>query len=106
VERELPAHQGRSPDQHPGHFAPIADESAESWRHSVDGGHERADRLQAELFEARKLESSVASPADSHDFNNILTAIIGFADLSLDEPPETDLTSSDGIRTPPSEPPG
>ena len=51
------------------------------------------DRLQAELFEARKLESvGRLAGGIAHDFNNILTAIIGFADLSLDEPPGTDLT--------------
>jgi nitrogen-specific signal transduction histidine kinase/CheY-like chemotaxis protein len=51
------------------------------------------DRLQAELFEARKLESvGRLAGGIAHDFNNILTAILGFADLSLDEGPGTDLT--------------
>jgi PAS domain S-box-containing protein len=95
VERELPSHtkDGR-PINIRAHFAPIADESGRILGAiSLMEDTSELDRLQAELFEARKLESvGRLAGGIAHDFNNILTAIIGFADLSLDEPPETDLT--------------
>jgi PAS domain S-box-containing protein len=95
VEQELPSHtkDGR-PINIRAHFAPIADESGRILGAiSLMEDTSELDRLQAELFEARKLESvGRLAGGIAHDFNNILTAIIGFADLSLDEPPETDLT--------------
>ena len=45
--------------------------------------------LEAQLFEARKMESiGRLSGGIAHDFNNILTAVIGFADLALSKPGE------------------
>ena len=95
VEQDLP---GRTKDGRPvnvrAHFAPIADESGRILGAiSLMEDTSELDRLQAELFEARKLESvGRLAGGIAHDFNNILTAIIGFADLSLDEEPGTDLT--------------
>jgi PAS domain S-box-containing protein len=95
VEQELPSH---TKDGHPlnvrAHFAPIADEAGRILGAiSLMEDTSEIDRLQAELFEARKLESvGRLAGGIAHDFNNMLTAIIGFADLSLDEPPTTDLT--------------
>ena len=95
VEQELPSHtkDGR-PINVRAHFAPIADESGRILGAiSLMEDTSELDRLQAELFEARKLESvGRLAGGIAHDFNNILTAIIGFADLSLDEPPGADLT--------------
>jgi PAS domain S-box-containing protein len=95
IEQELPSHtkDGR-PINIRAHFAPIADETGRILGAiSLMEDTSELDRLQAELFEARKLESvGRLAGGIAHDFNNILTAIIGFADLSLDEPPETDLT--------------
>ena len=95
VEQELPSHtkEGR-PINIRAHFAPIADEAGRILGAiSLMEDTSELDRLQAELFEARKLESvGRLAGGIAHDFNNILTAIIGFADLSLDEPPGTDLT--------------
>jgi signal transduction histidine kinase/ActR/RegA family two-component response regulator len=95
VEQELPSHtkDGR-PINVRAHFAPIADEAGRILGAiSLMEDTSEIDRLQAELFEARKLESvGRLAGGIAHDFNNILTAIIGFADLSLDEPPSTDLT--------------
>jgi PAS domain S-box-containing protein len=95
VEQELPSHtkDGR-PINVRAHFAPIADESGRILGAiSLMEDTSELDRLQAELFEARKLESvGRLAGGIAHDFNNILTAIIGFADLSLDEPVGTDLT--------------
>ena len=95
VEQELSSHtkDGR-PINIRAHFAPIADETGRILGAiSLMEDTSELDRLQAELFEARKLESvGRLAGGIAHDFNNILTAIIGFADLSLDEPPETDLT--------------
>jgi PAS domain S-box-containing protein len=95
VEQELPSHtkDGR-PINVRAHFAPIADESGRILGAiSLMEDTSEMDRLQAELFEARKLESvGRLAGGIAHDFNNILTAIIGFADLSLDEPVGTDLT--------------
>jgi PAS domain S-box-containing protein len=95
VEQELPSHtkDGR-PINVRAHFAPIADEAGHILGAiSLMEDTSEVDRLQAELFEARKLESvGRLAGGIAHDFNNILTAIIGFADLSLNEPPETDLT--------------
>jgi PAS domain S-box-containing protein len=95
IEQELPSHtkDGR-PINVRAHFAPIADEAGRILGAiSLMEDTSELDRLQAELFEARKLESvGRLAGGIAHDFNNILTAIIGFADLSLDEPPETDLT--------------
>jgi len=71
VEQELPSHtKGRPADQHPGHFAPIADESGRILGAiSLMEDTSELDRLQAELFEARKLESSGGCGAESrHDF--------------------------------------
>jgi PAS domain S-box-containing protein len=102
IEQELPSHtkDGR-PIAVRAHFAPIADESGHILGAiSLMEDTSELDRLQAELFEARKLESvGRLAGGIAHDFNNILTAILGFADLSLDEPPGTDLTEySTGIR--------
>jgi PAS domain S-box-containing protein len=95
VEQELPSHtkDGR-PINVRAHFAPIADETGRILGAiSLMEDTSELDRLQAELFEARKLESvGRLAGGIAHDFNNILTAILGFADLSLDEPPSTDLT--------------
>jgi len=95
VEQELPSHtkDGR-PINIRAHFAPIADETGRILGAiSLMEDTSELDRLQAELFEARKLESvGRLAGGIAHDFNNILTAILGFADLSLDEPPGTDLT--------------
>jgi PAS domain S-box-containing protein len=95
IEQELPSHtkDGR-PINVRAHFAPIADEAGRILGAiSLMEDTSELDRLQAELFEARKLESvGRLAGGIAHDFNNMLTAIIGFADLSLDEPPETDLT--------------
>jgi len=95
VEQELPSHtkDGR-PINVRAHFAPIADETGRILGAiSLMEDTSELDRLQAELFEARKLESvGRLAGGIAHDFNNILTAILGFADLSLDEPAGTDLT--------------
>jgi signal transduction histidine kinase/CheY-like chemotaxis protein len=102
VEQDLP---GLTKDGRPinvrAHFAPIADESGRILGAiSLMEDTSELDRLQAELFEARKLESvGRLAGGIAHDFNNILTAIIGFADLSLDEEPGTDITEYvSGIR--------
>jgi PAS domain S-box-containing protein len=95
VEQELPSHtKGGRPINIRAHFAPIADEAGRILGAiSLMEDTSELDRLQAELFEARKLESvGRLAGGIAHDFNNILTAIIGFADLSLDEPPGVDLT--------------
>ena len=95
VEQDLPGHtkEGR-PINVRAHFAPIADEAGRILGAiSLMEDTSELDRLQAELFEARKLESvGRLAGGIAHDFNNILTAILGFADLSLDEGPGTDLT--------------
>jgi PAS domain S-box-containing protein len=95
VEQELP---GKTKDGRPinvrAHFAPIADEAGHILGAiSLMEDTSELDRLQAELFEASKLESvGRLAGGIAHDFNNILTAIIGFAELSIDEPPGTDLS--------------
>ena len=95
IEQELP---GKTKDGRPinvrAHFAPIADEAGRILGAiSLMEDTSELDRLQAELFEASKLESvGRLAGGIAHDFNNILTAIIGFAELSIDEPPGTDLS--------------
>jgi PAS domain S-box-containing protein len=95
IEQELP---GKTKDGRPinvrAHFAPIADEAGHILGAiSLMEDTSELDRLQAELFEASKLESvGRLAGGIAHDFNNILTAIIGFAELSIDEPPGTDLS--------------
>ncbi len=95
TEQELP---GKTKDGRPinvrAHFAPIADEAGHILGAiSLMEDTSELDRLQAELFEASKLESvGRLAGGIAHDFNNILTAIIGFAELSIDEPAGTDLS--------------
>jgi PAS domain S-box-containing protein len=95
VEQDLPS---KTKDGRPmnvrAHFAPIADDAGHILGAiSLMEDTSEIDRLQAELFEASKLESvGRLAGGIAHDFNNILTAIIGFAELSIDEPPGTDLT--------------
>jgi PAS domain S-box-containing protein len=83
------------------HFAPIKDEAGKvRGAISLMEDTSEVEALEAQLFEARKLESvGRLAGGIAHDFNNILTAVIGYADLSLDEPPGTDLTEYlEGIR--------
>jgi PAS domain S-box-containing protein len=95
VEQELP---GRTKDGRPlnirAHFAPIADDSGRILGAiSLMEDTSELDRLQHELFEASKLESvGRLAGGIAHDFNNILTAILGYADLSLEEPAEADVS--------------
>ena len=76
------------------HFAPIRDDPGKvRGAISLMEDTREVERLEAQLFEARKLESvGRLAGGIAHDFNNILTAVIGFADLSLDEPPGTDVS--------------
>jgi len=102
VEQELPGKtKGGRPINVRAHFAPIADEAGRILGAiSLMEDTSELERLQAELFEASKLESvGRLAGGIAHDFNNILTAIIGFAELSLDEPAGTDLSEyTTGIR--------
>ena len=102
VEQELPGKtKGGRPINVRAHFAPIADDAGHILGAiSLMEDTSELERLQAELFEASKLESvGRLAGGIAHDFNNILTAIIGFAELSLDEPAGTDLSEyTTGIR--------
>jgi len=52
---------------------------------------EEKNRLEAQLLQARKMEAiGTLAGGIAHDFNNILAAIIGNAELALDDMPETD----------------
>ena len=75
------------------HFAPIRDEPGKvRGAISLMEDTSEVELLEAQLFEARKLESvGRLAGGIAHDFNNILTAVIGYADLSLDEPAGTDI---------------
>ena len=75
------------------HFAPIRDDLGKvRGAISLMEDTSEVELLEAQLFEARKLESvGRLAGGIAHDFNNILTAVIGFADLSLEEPPGTDI---------------
>ena len=75
------------------HFAPIRDDLGKvRGAISLMEDTSEVELLEAQLFEARKLESvGRLAGGIAHDFNNILTAVIGFADLSLDEPAGTDI---------------
>ena len=76
------------------HFAPIRDDSGKvRGAISLMEDTSEVELLEAQLFEARKLESvGRLAGGIAHDFNNILTAVIGYADLSLDEPVGTDIS--------------
>jgi PAS domain S-box-containing protein len=76
------------------HFAPIRDDPGKvRGAISLMEDTSEVELLEAQLFEARKLESvGRLAGGIAHDFNNILTAVIGFADLSLDEPVGTDIS--------------
>jgi PAS domain S-box-containing protein len=76
------------------HFAPIRDDPGKvRGAISLMEDTSEVELLEAQLFEARKLESvGRLAGGIAHDFNNILTAVIGYADLSLDEAPGTDIS--------------
>jgi PAS domain S-box-containing protein len=76
------------------HFAPIRDELGKvRGAIALMEDTSEVELLEAQLFEARKLESvGRLAGGIAHDFNNILTAVIGFADLSLDEPAGADVS--------------
>jgi PAS domain S-box-containing protein len=76
------------------HFAPIRDDLGKvRGAISLMEDTSEVELLEAQLFEARKLESvGRLAGGIAHDFNNILTAVIGYADLSLDESPGTDIS--------------
>jgi PAS domain S-box-containing protein len=76
------------------HFASIRDEFGKvRGAISLMEDTSEVELLEAQLFEARKLESvGRLAGGIAHDFNNILTAVIGYADLSLDEPTGTDIS--------------
>ena len=76
------------------HFAPIRDDVGKvRGAISLMEDTSEVELLEAQLFEARKLESvGRLAGGIAHDFNNILTAVIGYADLSLDEPAGTDIS--------------
>jgi PAS domain S-box-containing protein len=76
------------------HFAPIRDDPGKvRGAISLMEDTSEVELLEAQLFEARKLESvGRLAGGIAHDFNNILTAVIGYADLSLDEPAGTDVS--------------
>jgi PAS domain S-box-containing protein len=76
------------------HLAPIRDEAGKVRSAiSLMEDTSEVELLQAKLVEASKLESvGRLAGGIAHDFNNILTAVIGFADLSLEEPPGTDVS--------------
>jgi PAS domain S-box-containing protein len=76
------------------HFAPIRDDSGKvRGAISLMEDTSEVELLEAQLFEARKLESvGRLAGGIAHDFNNVLTAVIGYADLSLDEPVGTDIS--------------
>jgi PAS domain S-box-containing protein len=76
------------------HFAPIRDDIGKvRGAISLMEDTSEVELLEAQLFEARKLESvGRLAGGIAHDFNNILTAVIGYADLSLDEPVGTDIS--------------
>lgn len=56
---------------------------------------EEKKRLEAELFQVRKIESiGTLAGGIAHDFNNILAAIMGYSELALDElPPDSNVRS-------------
>ncbi len=76
------------------HFAPIRDDPGKvRGAISLMEDTSEVELLEAQLFEARKLESvGRLAGGIAHDFNNILTAVIGYADLSLDEPAGADIS--------------
>src|SRR5262249_35324527 len=50
---------------------------------------EEKQKLQEQLFQARKLEAlGTLASGVAHDFNNILSAVMGFTELATDEVPE------------------
>jgi len=77
---------------------PVWDEAQGRTTHLYVVGHDITERKQAEeekqklqeqLFQARKMEAlGTLAGGVAHDFNNILSAIMGFTELATDEVPE------------------
>ncbi len=76
------------------HLAPIRDENGRV-RSAISILEDTSEvtLLTRQLRESHKLDVvGRLAGGIAHDFNNILTAVIGYAELSLDEPPGTDIT--------------
>jgi len=71
------------------HFTSVAIESGDQFVIYEDITERK--RLEAQLFQAQKMEAiGILAGGVAHDFNNILTAIQGYADLAMMKVDETD----------------